>query len=268
MNVEKIYDIKDIKAVFLDIDGTFFDHISERVLPESIQAVKALQQHGYKVCLCSGRAKEMAEQLHVLQMFPWDGYVGGAGVRVYNKEMQIIYENAFSYEQARQIFEIGNKHEICIYSHGDHEFMTRPLNTYAKATFDEFHCQIPKVAVWRGETIIALNAFEKKDYDWHIFDAVEGIHIYKSCDTCVDIMKQDSNKAQGIHQLMKYWGYPSQAYIAFGDSMNDIEMLQDAHVGIAMGNANDIVKAYADKIIGYSDTPAIYQALKDLKLIS
>lgn len=260
--------LKDIKAVFFDIDGTFFDHITHRVLPESIHAAQALQERGYKVCLCSGRAKEMAEQLHVLQMFPWDGYVGGAGVHVYNKEMQVIYENPFSYQQTEQIFAIAKKHDICIYSHGIHTFMTKPLNAYAKATFIEFCCQIPKVAQWQGEIVTALSAFEEKDYDWSIFNEVEDIYMRSSCNTCVDIMRKDSNKANGIHQLMKYWGYPLQSYLAFGDSANDIEMLQDAYLGIAMGNANDCVKAYADKIIGNSDTPTIYQTLKAFNLIS
>ena len=58
-----------INAVFFDIDGTFFDHVSGTVLPETLKAVELLQMNGYKVCLCSGRAKEMAEQLGVLQMF-------------------------------------------------------------------------------------------------------------------------------------------------------------------------------------------------------
>ena len=62
-----------INAVFFDIDGTFFDHVSGMVLPETLTAVKKLRENGYKVCLCSGRAKEMAEQLGVLQMTAWDG---------------------------------------------------------------------------------------------------------------------------------------------------------------------------------------------------
>lgn len=80
----------EIKAVFFDIDGTFFDHHSNQVLSETMDAIKQLKANGYKVALCSGRAKEMAEQLGVLQLFPWDGYVGGAGVSVYNEQMNII----------------------------------------------------------------------------------------------------------------------------------------------------------------------------------
>ena len=107
-----------INAVFFDIDGTFFDHVSGMVLPETLTAVKKLRENGYKVCLCSGRAKEMAEQLGVLQMTAWDGYVGGAGVSVYNERMELISEHAFTREQTARIFELGRQYDICIQSHG------------------------------------------------------------------------------------------------------------------------------------------------------
>ena len=49
--------------------------------------------------------------------------------------------------------------------------------------------------------------------------------------------------------------------------MNDCEMLQEAAVGVAMGNAMDAVKAYADHICGSSDTPAIHDTLQAYGLI-
>ena len=55
--------------------------------------------------------------------------------------------------------------------------------------------------------------------------------------------------------------------MAFGDSMNDCEMLQEAAVGVAMGNAMDALKPYADHICGSSDTPAIYNTLTAYGLI-
>ena len=68
-----------IQAVFFDIDGTYFDHVTNRVLPESIEAVKALQKNGYKVVLCSGRALSMAKMVPVFEGIAWDGFIGGGG---------------------------------------------------------------------------------------------------------------------------------------------------------------------------------------------
>lgn len=257
----------EINAVFFDIDGTFFDHVSGTVLPETLKAVKLLQMNGYKVCLCSGRAKEMAEQLGVLQMFPWDGYVGGAGVSIYDEQLELLSESTFTSEQTERIFALGRQYDICIQSHGTFEFMTKPLNDYSRQTFEEFHCLAPEVRDWHREALTAMSAYERKGFDWSMFDDIEGIVLQHPSDTCVDIMQADINKATGIRKLMDYWGFPHDSYMAFGDSLNDIEMIRDAGYGIAMGNGKDALKPYANLVIGSSNEPVIYQTLKDFHML-
>ena len=44
----------NIKAVFFDIDGTFYDHTTNRVLPSTKEAVRKLKEQGIKIALCSG----------------------------------------------------------------------------------------------------------------------------------------------------------------------------------------------------------------------
>ena len=247
----------EIKAVFFDIDGTFFDHHSNQVLPETMDAIRQLKANGYKVALCSGRAKEMAEQLGVLQLFPWDGYVGGAGVSVYDEQMNIIFEDTFTAAQCERIFALGKEYDICINSHGKYEFMTKPLNAYSKAAFDQFHCQVPIVREWDHEPLVALSAYEKPGFDWHMFDGIEGIEVQHPSLTCVDFMKTSVNKARGIAHLMKYWQLPAHAYLAFGDSMNDLQMIQEAGIGVVMGNGHEELKIHADEVIGPSWEPSL-----------
>lgn len=258
----------EIKAFFFDIDGTFYDHVTNQVLPQTLSAIDALKKQGYKVALCSGRTIEMAYQLHMIELYPWDGYVGGAGVSVYDKQMKPIYENFFSHNQVKEIFDLGKKYNVCIHSHGYYDFMSMALNEYSKQTFDEFHCEVPEVRNWNGEQLVALSAYEKKGYDWSSFSHIEGTELQFPNDTCVDFMKLDANKGLGIEKLMQYWGFDKHAYVAFGDSTNDIEMLQNAHIGIAMGNAKEDLKAHADMIIGPSNEPSIYETLVSLKFIN
>lgn len=56
--------------------------------------------------------------------------------------------------------------------------------------------------------------------------------------------------------------------MAFGDGENDIEMLQFVQIGVAMGNAEDIVKENADYITTSVDEDGIEKALISLKIIS
>ena len=78
------------KAVFFDIDGTFYDHVTNQILPSSIQAVKELKEKGYKVALCSGRPLRMAKELPLFENISWDGFVGSAGNVVYDENLNIL----------------------------------------------------------------------------------------------------------------------------------------------------------------------------------
>lgn len=55
--------------------------------------------------------------------------------------------------------------------------------------------------------------------------------------------------------------------IAIGDGLNDIEMISEAGIGIAMGNANDLLKEKADIVTDTIDNDGLYKAFKNLKLL-
>lgn len=62
----------------------------------------------------------------------------------------------------------------------------------------------------------------------------------------MEITHPDATKGNGLQQLCKLLDIPMSAVMALGDSGNDITMLQQAGLGVAMGNAPDFVKAAAD----------------------
>lgn len=258
---------KQIKAVFLDIDGTFYDHDSNRILPESIKACQLLQKNGIKVALCSGRPKEMAEDLHVFDVIKWDGYIGATGATVMNENNEIIYEKCYTQEQLAQLFSIAEKHNICIFSFGKHEFMTQPLNALSKQMIKEFHLKDIAQRAWNNEKLHSVCALIDENTDIRVFDDIEGITHTSSTRYCIDFIKNDVNKAKGISELMKYWEYEEGEYAAFGDSLNDMEMIRKAAIGIAMGNGDEKLQRNADIICGPSFEPSIYHTLKKLKLI-
>lgn len=258
-----------INAVFFDIDGTYFDHVSNRVLPETIQAVQQLQKNGYKVALCSGRPHSMALQLPVFQDIQWDGFIGGSGISVYNEAMELLCEHSFTTNQLQKIFTIAKQHHITMLVNGSVSFVTRELQEEEKAIMNAFHLKIPTaVHDWTNEKIDVFSMFKNEDFNDQLFAEVENIHLQPSCESILDITRADVNKAKGIHELMNYWDFPMGSYVAFGDSMNDCEMLKEAAIGIAMGNAMKELLPYADHICGSSDTPAIYTTLKEIGLLT
>ena len=53
-----------------------------------------------------------------------------------------------------------------------------------------------------------------------------------------------------MQRLCRFYGVTPENCVAYGDSMNDAEVLQSAGEGIAMGNANEEVKRIADRVCG------------------
>ena len=86
-------------------------------------------------------------------------------------------------------------------------------------------------------------------------------------DAVVDLMSRSGGKENGIRALCAAIGITPEETIAFGDAENDLEMLQLAGIGVAMGNALPQVRACADMVTDTVENDGIAHALRRLKLI-
>lgn len=66
-----------------------------------------------------------------------------------------------------------------------------------------------------------------------------------------------ATKGNGLRSLCRYLGIGMDHVMAFGDSYNDMNMLQEAGIGVAMGNASDEIKAAADVITLSNDEDGV-----------
>ena len=70
----------------------------------------------------------------------------------------------------------------------------------------------------------------------------------------IEIVRHGLNKAVGISHVSKWMDIPKERIIAFGDEDNDLEMIDYAGVGVAMGNGIDRLKSIADEVTRYRIT--------------
>ncbi len=78
-----------------------------------------------------------------------------------------------------------------------------------------------------------------------------------------DVNPRDATKLNGIYVLCEYFGIHLSEVAAFGDDFNDIEMLRECGVGVAMSNAIDECKAVADYVCGDCDKDGVARWLKE-----
>ena len=80
---------------------------------------------------------------------------------------------------------------------------------------------------------------------------------------CIDILQAGIHKAWGLQELLKRWDIKAEEIMAFGDSENDVEMLQLAGISYAMENADDKAKAVATDFAPSNSQAGVYQVLED-----
>ena len=69
-------------------------------------------------------------------------------------------------------------------------------------------------------------------------------------------------KGAALDAVAAHYGITAERVVAFGDGKNDIELLERAGLGVAMGNAHPELAAVADVVIGHHDTDAISDFLR------
>lgn len=80
---------------------------------------------------------------------------------------------------------------------------------------------------------------------------------------CIDILQAGIHKAWGLQELLKRWDIKAEEIMAFGDSENDVEMLQLAGIAYAMENADDKAKAVATDFAPSNSQAGVYHVLED-----
>lgn len=254
-----------MKAVFFDIDGTLLDHVSGKVLQSTWEACRELREKGYKVALCTGRPKALAQKF---DDFVFDGFIGNTGAYVEDEKGEIIIEEYFNEESVKQIYAIAEEKGIFVQCLADQSFVNREPNQQELIVYDAFHLALPPVMKYDGRPLLHLNAFGEPEELMEAFKDVKEVRMFRTSPYTIDFAKPSISKASGIVALMEYWEFEDKNdFIAFGDSMNDIEMLEMAKIGIAMKNGDRDIFPYANYICGPSNEDSIYQMLKELEII-
>ena len=90
----------------------------------------------------------------------------------------------------------------------------------------------------------------------------DNLHLFVSRDNLAMIMHKEAAKSLAIAALAKHWHIEPDGIVAFGDDVNDIDMLKYCGIGVAMGNALDEVKAAADQICDTNENDGIAKWLE------
>ncbi|UFJ39831.1 Cof-type HAD-IIB family hydrolase [Brevibacillus humidisoli] len=253
--------------VFFDIDGTLLD--SKNEIPEDTkQAVAQLKETGTKVAIATGRSpyhlKPVADQLGI------DTYVSFNGSYVVEKET-VVYTQPLKKESLSLLEERARSYdhplvylseEDCYANAEDHPRIIESFHYLSLQPPDYHHCYWQEKEIYQA--FLYCQPHEETAYleDLADFSSIRW-HPY-----ALDILPGGGSKAKGIAALLKHLGLSAEEAVAFGDGLNDIEMLSFVGMGIAMGNAHEDLKPYAKWVTRDAGDGGIRHGLQQIGLIS
>ena len=99
-----------------------------------------------------------------------------------------------------------------------------------------------------------------------LYESDKDIYITSSVKQLIEISYKDAGKRSGVQYLAGLLGIDRKDIAAFGDADNDIDMIQFAGCGVAMGNATEHLKSIADYVTKSNDEDGVAYAIENILL--
>ncbi|MBQ6069657.1 MAG: Cof-type HAD-IIB family hydrolase [Bacteroidales bacterium] len=255
-----------IKAAFFDIDGTLLSFNTHQVSPGTVRAFSALRAKGIRTFIASGRPKILIPDMPVW----FDGYVTMNGGYCFVGD-KVLLRNPIPQEETDRWLHYAQDNHLCTMLFTDHQMA---INTLADPVANAIHRQLafempPLVDIDNmfGHEVYQIIAVMPSSRDAEVLAMLPHCRLPRWHPQFSDLVHMDNSKAVGIESVLHHFGFDCHECIAFGDGGNDIEMLEYCGIGVAMGNADDVVKAHADHVTTSVDDEGILNALTSLHII-
>lgn len=254
------------KIVFFDIDGTLLN--SEKKLPESTkEAIHLLRKNGTYVAIATGRAPFMFS--HLIHELEIDSFVSFNGQYVVF-EHEMIYKNPLSQSQLEKLTSEAkvNGHSM-IYMNEKTMKANITHDPFIEKSMGSLHFPHPeeKGDFYKNHEIYQALLFCEEHHTPLYEGNYSDLQFIRWHPYAMDVVPNGGSKAKGIEYVIERKGFAMDEVYAFGDGLNDLEMIKAAGTGVVMGNGVPLLKKEADFITKSVDSDGIYYGLKELKLI-
>lgn len=249
-----------LKLVAVDLDDTLIRN-DWKVSDRTVDVLQRWKRERGPVVIATGRPPRVTRKIRQeLHDFPWICYNGAIAFENHRE----IYRNYIQPDLLRPLVlqlltDLSN--EWIGLEIDDVLYMNQPNENRVGAVYVEdllSHTDKPAAKVLMSrETFQSLHAAYP-----HLF--AQTLPLVSDRVSLVQIQAQNASKGSALSTLVPRWGYSMQNVISFGDDINDVEMIRDSGVGVAVANAVDEVKAVADRITASNHDEGVALVLEEL----
>ena len=261
------------KAIFVDIDGTLY-HPTVGIPASTKEGIAKLKEKGHLVFICTGRTKAML--FNELDEMKFDGIIAGAGTYVeYNGE--VLYRYDMDEVEAMTITNELREMGFSPVPEGHEIFYKEKESKWSKEykmVYDHFYNNVggkiqemPEDGTGIKAAKMSAVVSEKSDIDAARKKYEDDYLVVIHGKWILELIPKGFSKAEGIKLILDKTGVDRKDTYAFGDSMNDYEMLDYVEYGIAMGNSDKRIFDVASYVTDTIENDGIYKALEKYQLI-
>lgn len=262
------------EMLVLDLDGTLTNS-KKKITEPTKKALIEIQERGKKVVLASGRpingVQPLAQELELGRFGSYILSFNGARITQCSTG-NLIYNKTIPHEVIEPIYQIAKQYEgadIITYQDGDIISGLKPNEyTEKEKNINKMHIKpvehfseyidfpVNKLLI-PGEPAILEEMMEVLKKKFHSL-----LNIYRSEPFFLEIMPQKIDKAYTLQKLLSSIGLTADQMICCGDGYNDLSMIEYAGLGVAMENAQPIVKEKADYITRSNDEDGVLYVIE------
>lgn len=259
-----------IKLIASDIDGTLVTDGSHEINPELYDVILKLREKGIQFAAASGRQWASIESIFepikekIFYLSDNGAYVGCHGRNLFLNpiERQTVMDMIQDVRKMEELEIMVSGPDVVYLETEDREFIDWLVNGYQfrieqVKDLTKVDSEFIKISVYRKTNVEAYTRVLRETYK-------DRLKITISGDMWMDCMRPGISKGQAVKLLQDSLDIKPEETMAFGDQLNDIEMLNQAYYSFAVGNARVEIKAAARF---QTDTNANDGVLKTLKLL-
>jgi Cof subfamily protein (haloacid dehalogenase superfamily) len=262
--------VRTIKLVAVDIDGTLFNDHHE-ITPRVAQAIQGARAQDVLIVPATGRCPSVTQAIMARLGIVAPG-VFLQGLLALDVDGTVFYEQTMTAQTVRQVVAFAKERGLTPLIYSGSRIIVEALTYYANL-LTPYGEPAPEVIVGPLESapdqfpVHKMLLLDEPDRiaraRLEITPVLDGqASITQALRFAFEILPHGASKGAGLMHLLDALGIPPECTLAIGDGENDIEMLQMAGLGVAMGNAPDQLKAVADAVVATNEQDGVAEALE------
>ena len=271
------------KLIFLDIDGTLTSPGSNVPPDSALEVIRLAREAGHKVFLCSGRNYDMLSPLLKYDCF--DGAVASSGGYVFYGD-EVLYDCPMTEEQKDTAMRLFKENGVFrTVEAKDGSFCDEGLSDF----LNESSGGNSELVRWRKALESDLGIRPMAEYDGRpiykvVFMCKEASQLAPAIEAlekdffflvqdmaaanCLngELVNRKFDKGLGIRRVCEALGYVIADTVGFGDSMNDLEMIETVGTSVCMANGSPNLKKKSQIVCPAVEEDGMAKAFRDLGL--